>query len=70
MRNVTLAITQMASENDWKKNTDKAERLVRDAAKQGAGLVLLQELFDGDYFCIEQHGDSSTAPRSLTGIRR
>jgi N-carbamoylputrescine amidase len=57
MRNVTLAITQMASENDWKKNTDKAERLVREAAKQGAGLVLLQELFDGDYFCIEQHGD-------------
>jgi N-carbamoylputrescine amidase len=28
---------------------------VREAAKEGAGLVLLQELFDGDYFCIEQH---------------
>lgn len=52
---LTLAITQMASANDWKKNCDKAEALVRDAAKQGAKLVLLQELFDGDYFCIEQH---------------
>ncbi|MBL8893369.1 MAG: N-carbamoylputrescine amidase, partial [Rhizobiales bacterium] len=55
MRELTLAITQMASANDWARNCDKAEALVRDAAKQGAGLVLLQELFDGDYFCIEQH---------------
>ncbi len=52
---MTVAITQMASENDWKKNCDKAEALVRDAARQGAQLILLQELFDGDYFCIEQH---------------
>ena len=57
MRNVTVAITQMASENDWTKNCDKAERLVREAAGKGANLVLLQELFDGDYFCIEQHID-------------
>ena len=57
MRNVTVAITQMASENDWKKNCDKGEGLVREAAAKGAGLVLLQELFDGDYFCIEQHID-------------
>ncbi|MFO0994068.1 MAG: N-carbamoylputrescine amidase [Hyphomicrobiales bacterium] len=55
MRELNLAITQMASANDWAKNCDKAEALARDAAKQGAGLVLLQELFDGDYFCIEQH---------------
>jgi N-carbamoylputrescine amidase len=55
MRKMTVAITQMASENDWKKNCDKAEALVREAAGQGAQLVLLQELFDGDYFCIEQH---------------
>ena len=52
---LTLAITQMASAHDWTKNCDKAEALVRDAARQGAQLVLLQELFDGDYFCIEQH---------------
>jgi N-carbamoylputrescine amidase len=55
MSKLTVAITQMASENDWKKNCDKAEKLVRNAAKQGAQLILLQELFDGDYFCIEQH---------------
>jgi N-carbamoylputrescine amidase len=55
MNQVKVAITQMASENDWAKNCDKAERLVREAAAKGANLVLLQELFDGDYFCIEQH---------------
>jgi len=55
MKQVKVAITQMASRNDWKKNTDKAEELVRQAAAQGAQIILLQELFDGDYFCIEQH---------------
>ena len=55
MRKITVAITQMASENDWAKNCDKAERLTREAAARGAKLILLQELFDGDYFCIEQH---------------
>ena len=55
MRNVTVAVTQMASSNDWQKNTDKAEMLVREAAKQGALIILLQELFDADYFSIEQH---------------
>jgi N-carbamoylputrescine amidase len=57
MKMLNAAITQMASGNDWAKNCDKAERLVREAASKGAGLVLLQELFDGDYFCIEQHAD-------------
>jgi N-carbamoylputrescine amidase len=52
---LNVAITQMASENDWAKNCDKAETLVRAAAAKGAKLILLQELFDGDYFCIEQH---------------
>jgi N-carbamoylputrescine amidase len=55
MRSVTIAITQMASCADWKKNCDKAEELTRKAAKAGANIVLIQELFDDDYFCIEQH---------------
>ena len=54
-RKIAVAITQMASAHDWAKNCDKAEALTREAAKQGAHIVLLQELFDGDYFCIEQH---------------
>jgi N-carbamoylputrescine amidase len=50
-----VAITQMQSQNDWHKNCDAAEVLVRQAATAGAQLILLQELFDGDYFCMEQH---------------
>jgi N-carbamoylputrescine amidase len=55
MTTTTVAITQMKSHGDWNKNCDAAEALVRAAAKTGAQLVLLQELFDADYFCIEQH---------------
>jgi N-carbamoylputrescine amidase len=55
MSKVNVAITQMASRQNWKLNCDAAETITRAAVKQGAQLVLLQELFDGDYFCIEQH---------------
>lgn len=55
MAEVSVAITQMASRHSWAENCDAAEGLTRSAAKAGAQLVLLQELFDGDYFCIEQH---------------
>jgi N-carbamoylputrescine amidase len=54
---IRVAVTQMASRNTWQQNCDAAEALVRAAAHAGAHLVLLQELFDADYFCIEQHVD-------------
>jgi N-carbamoylputrescine amidase len=57
MAEIAVAITQMASRQDWAKNCDAAEELTRKAGKAGAQLVLLQELFDGDYFCIEQHAE-------------
>ena len=57
MAEVSVAITQMASRHDWKKNCDGAEELTRKAVKAGAQMVLLQELFDNDYFCIEQHAE-------------
>jgi N-carbamoylputrescine amidase len=52
---IRVAVTQFQSHNDWNENCDTAEALVRAAANAGAHLILLQELFDGDYFCIEQH---------------
>jgi N-carbamoylputrescine amidase len=30
---------------------DRAERIVREAAKQGANIILIQELFETPYFC-------------------
>lgn len=54
MRPVTLAATQMSCSWDRDENIAKAENLVRDAAGNGAQIILLQELFETPYFCQEQ----------------
>ena len=51
---VVIAATQMACSWDVKENIEKAERLVRDAAAKGAEIVLLQELFERQYFCQKE----------------
>ncbi len=51
---VVVAATQFACNWELAGNLAKAEQLVRAAVGQGAGLVLLQELFATPYFCIEQ----------------
>jgi N-carbamoylputrescine amidase len=48
---LTAAAIQMAMGDDLDANVATAERLVRDAATQGARLILLPELFEGPYFC-------------------
>ena len=54
MRKVTIAVTQFACSWDLPGNLDRAEALVRQAAAEGAGVVLLQELFATPYFCITE----------------
>lgn len=54
MRKVTFAATQMSCSWDKQDNLAKAEALVRKAAQQGANVILIQELFETPYFCIEQ----------------
>lgn len=51
MRTVTVATTQMACGWDKQKNIDTASNLVTEAAKAGANIILLQELFETPYFC-------------------
>ncbi|MGE8409646.1 MAG: N-carbamoylputrescine amidase [Pseudomonas sp.] len=51
---LTIAVTQMPCTWTLQDNLDRAEQLVREAAAQGAQVVLLQELFATPYFCIEQ----------------
>ena len=51
---LTIAATQMPCTWDLPGNLDRAEQLVREAAQQGAQVILLQELFATPYFCIEQ----------------
>ncbi|MDX9875867.1 MAG: N-carbamoylputrescine amidase [Spongiibacteraceae bacterium] len=55
MREVTVAATQMACSWDREQNIATAERLVRAAHAQGAQIILIQELFETPYFCIDQH---------------
>ena len=54
MRNVTLAATQMACGKDQAESLERAEKLIRQAAAQGANIILIQELFDTPYFCQDQ----------------
>jgi N-carbamoylputrescine amidase len=49
-----VAAMQFACSWDIDRNIATAERLVREAAKRGAQIILIQELFETPYFCIEQ----------------
>ena len=46
-----VAAVQMAMSADKDANVNKAESLVREAAEQGAKIILLPELFESLYFC-------------------
>ena len=54
MREVTFAATQMACSKNSKDNIDKAINIIESAAKKGANVVLIQELFETQYFCKDQ----------------
>ncbi len=53
-RCVTVAATQMACTADRHQNIRAAIGLVAEAAARGAQIVLLQELFETPYFCMER----------------
>lgn len=48
---VKVAATQMSITWDIENNIKKAKNMVREAAKAGAKVILLQELFKTPYFC-------------------
>ena len=51
---VKAALIQFQGNMDKKKNIEKAQRYVKQAAASGAKVVCLQELFNTTYFCYEQ----------------
>lgn len=53
-RLVTVAAVQFCCNNDVEANCRRAEGLIRDAARKGANIILLQELFATLYFPIDQ----------------
>lgn len=54
MREVTVAAIQMQCSIDLNQNINKAEQMVKDAAKKGANIILLPELFEREYFCQQR----------------
>ncbi len=57
MRNVKYAAIQMKCCNSVEENIKKAEKMVREAASNGANIILLPELFERPYFCQERNYD-------------
>jgi len=57
MRKVKVAAIQMSCSPIQQENLEKAEKMIREAASQGANLILLPELFDRWYFCQERRYD-------------
>ncbi len=53
-RPVTVAAVQLSCSWDRGANIARAEQLVREAAAKGAQIILIPELFETPYFCIEQ----------------
>jgi N-carbamoylputrescine amidase len=50
-RSITVGAIQCALGGSREDNVARVERLVRDAAKKGAEVILPPELFEGPYFC-------------------
>ena len=67
MRNVTVAATQFACSWDLPANIDRAESLIRQAASDGAQVILVQELFAAPYFCITQRAEYFAMAQPMNG---
>ncbi len=62
---VTVAATQMACSWDIDANVERAEQLVHQAADAGGQVILLQELFETPYFCIDEQSKHFDLARTL-----
>ncbi len=48
---INVGLVQMQCSNNVRANLDKAKQLIYEAAKKGARLIILPELFGSLYFC-------------------
>jgi N-carbamoylputrescine amidase len=63
----TIGIIQDHATDDRIANIRRAERLIRSAARQGAQIICLKELFNGPYFCKAQHADRFDLAEPIPG---
>ncbi|MGN1196724.1 MAG: N-carbamoylputrescine amidase [Acetatifactor sp.] len=55
MKRITVAAVQMYCNRPVEENITEAEARIREAAAQGAQIILLPELFENRYFCQERN---------------
>ena len=67
MSNVKIGLVQMSCEKEQKPNLDKAIREIKVAAKNGAQIVCLQELFTSLYFCDVEDYDNFQLAEAIPG---
>jgi len=63
----TVGIIQDHATPDVAANLQRTERLVRDAARKGAQIVCLKELFQSPYFCKSQQSERFDLAESIPG---
>lgn len=67
MSKVQIGMVQMSCESDKQANLNKAIREIRVAAKKGAEIVCLQELFTSLYFCDVEDYDNFKLAEAIPG---
>ncbi len=67
MSKVKVGLVQTTCTADKQQNLQKAIEKVREAARQGAQIICLQELFTSLYFCDEENYDNFQLAEAIPG---
>src|SRR5947209_18824261 len=62
-----IGLVQASAASKKEKNVERAVHLIGEAAKKGAGIVCLQELFSTRYFCVFQEPKYFDLAESVPG---
>src|SRR5467141_785159 len=63
----TVGLIQMSCSVDPRENFAKAEARIQEAAKRGAQIICLQELFRSQYFCREENAELFALAEPIPG---
>ncbi|MEI6433606.1 MAG: carbon-nitrogen hydrolase [Bacteroidota bacterium] len=66
-KTVRIGLIQMTCGTDKQSNLQKAEARIREAARLGAQIICLQELFATHYFCWEENYDFFSLAEQIPG---
>ncbi|MDE1767999.1 MAG: carbon-nitrogen hydrolase [Candidatus Micrarchaeota archaeon] len=64
---VTIGLIQMSMSESPQENLDKALKRIDEAAKKGANIICLPELFKSRYFCQEENAENFALAETIPG---